>query len=152
MRWSCKTIPEAAAFQQERPDGGWKHTGGKPVSQITVACLEVAMGHRSCLTLVLVVPFRSTIWSLQSFAPLWAVPPAQDPSPTCDRENAGINPLPLPFKPKHGSTPPTCSKHYKIQSSCGPHGSHLRQPRQAHVIQPRASGIGRRKAAGQLEY
>ena len=88
-------------------------------------------GHRNCLTLVLVVPFRSTIWSIQSFATLWAVPPAQDPSPTCDRENAGINPLPLQFKPKHGSTPPTCSKHSEIQSICGPHGSHLRQPRQS---------------------
>jgi len=30
---------KAAAFQQERPDGGWKHTGGKPVSQITVGSI-----------------------------------------------------------------------------------------------------------------
>ncbi|CAE7678582.1 unnamed protein product, partial [Symbiodinium necroappetens] len=34
---------KAAAFQQERPDGGWKHTGGKPVSQITVG--SIVSGH-----------------------------------------------------------------------------------------------------------
>jgi len=30
---------KAAAFQQERPDGGWKHTGGKPISQISVGSI-----------------------------------------------------------------------------------------------------------------
>eukprot|EP00438_Fugacium_kawagutii_P021211 Skav201608 [mRNA] locus=scaffold152:1000783:1006238:+ [translate_table: standard] len=29
----------AAAFQQERPDGGWQHKGGKKVSDITVGSL-----------------------------------------------------------------------------------------------------------------
>ncbi|CAE7497615.1 unnamed protein product [Symbiodinium natans] len=30
---------KAAAFQQERPDGGWKHTGGKPISSVTVGSI-----------------------------------------------------------------------------------------------------------------
>ena len=30
-----------AAFQQERPDGGWKHTGGKPISQVAAIRLQM---------------------------------------------------------------------------------------------------------------
>ena len=29
----------ASAFQQERPDGGWQHKGGKRVSEITATWL-----------------------------------------------------------------------------------------------------------------